>query len=250
VKQRRQAMIVTDKFAFVHLPRSGGTFVSDVIRKFFPAAHEIGYHLPRVLLPKEFSHLPVLGTVRNPWEYYVSWYHHQQSNKKHGPLFSFLSENQKLDFVQTTRNELNLCVNDKLGVLLQALPEDFSYQERHIPNLTRDVMRKIRGTGIGLYTFRFNQLFGQADDIYFCRVESLRSDLMSFFETIGVASDSLRGYVLGLDKKNISEHVHYSTYYTPDLAELVSIRDRPLIERFGYLFERASVENGGLKPSI
>ena len=69
-------MIVTDKFVFVHLPRSGGTFVTGVIRKFFPSAHEIGHHLPRELLPREYSHLPVLGTVRNPWEFYVSLYHY------------------------------------------------------------------------------------------------------------------------------------------------------------------------------
>jgi hypothetical protein len=46
--------------------------------------------------------------------------------------------------------------------------------------------------------------------------------------------------VLRSNKKNISEHLHYSTYYTPDLAELVIVRDRPLIERFGYVFEQAS----------
>ena len=58
-------------------------------------------------------------------------------------------------------------------------------------------------------------------------------------------------YVLHSDKKNIAEYLHYSTYYTPELAELVSLRDRPLIERFGYVFEQASsVENGGLMPSI
>ena len=245
-------MIVTDKFVFVHLPRSGGTFVSDVIRKFFPSAHEIGYHLPRTLLPKEYSHLPVLGGVRNPWEFYASWYHHQHSETRYSPLFCGLSENRKLDFVQTIRNALNLGVNDeKLDLLIQALPENFNYEKRHVSNVTKDVMRKIRGAGIGLYTFRFNLLFGQADDVFFCRVESLRSDLVAFFERIGAASDALRSYVLGLDKKNISEHRHYSTYYTPELAELVLIRDRPLIERFGYVFEQASsVENGGPKLSI
>jgi len=206
--------------------------------------------LPRALLPSEFSHLPVFGTVRNPWEFYVSWYHHQQSSNRHGPLISFVTENRKLDFVQTTRNALNLGVSDdKLDVLIRALPEDFNYQERHVSNLTRDVMRKIRGTGMGLYTFRFNHLFGQADDVFFCRVESLRSDLMAFFETIGIASDALRSYVIGLDKKNISEHLHYSTYYTPELAELVLIRDRPLIERFGYVFEQASSVNPRLDGS-
>ena len=53
-------------------------------------------------------------------------------------------------------------------------------------------------------------------------------------------SDELRDYVLRLDKKNTAEHLHYSTYYTPELAELVSIRDRPSIERFGYVFEQVS----------
>ena len=245
-------MIVTDKFVFVHLPRSGGTFVSELIKNFFPSAHEIGYHLPRSLLPEEYSHLPLLGTIRNPWEFYPSWYHHQYSSNRQPPLFCTLSENRKLDFDQTIRNALNLGVSDdKLDLLIQALPENFDYQNKHVPNLTKDVMRKIRGTGMGLYTFRFNLLFGQADDVYFCRVEFLRSDLIAFFERIGVMSDALRRYVLGLDKKNISEHRHYSTYYTPELAELVLIRDRPLIERFGYVFEQASsVENGGPKLSI
>ena len=48
----------------------------------------------------------------------------------------------------------------------------------------------------------------------------------------------MRSYVLGVDKKNMAEHLHYSTYYPPELAELVLIRDRPLIERFGYVFEQ------------
>jgi hypothetical protein len=146
---------------------------------------------------------------------------------------------------------LSLGVSDeKLDLVIQGLSENFDFQNRHVSNLTRDVMRKIRGSGVGLYTFRFNQLFGQADDIYFCRLESLRSDLIAFFETIGAANDALRSYVLRLDKKNISEHLHYSTYYTQDLAELVLIRDRPLIERFGYVFEQVpSVENGGTKSS-
>jgi hypothetical protein len=241
-------MLITDKFVFLHLPRTGGTFVYEVVRKFFPSAREIGYHFPRELLPREYSHLPVLGTVRNPWEFYVSWYHHHHSSNRYSPsknvLFCCVSEDRKLDFVQTIRNALDLGVSDdKLDFLIQALPENFDYQKRHIPNLTKDLMRKIRGTGLGLYTFRFNQLFGQADDVFFCRVETLRSDLMAFFERIGAASDALRSHVLGLDKKHTSEHRHYSTYYTLELAELVGIRDRQLVERFGFTFEGQHAEN-------
>jgi hypothetical protein len=131
------------------------------------------------------------------------------------------------------------------------LPEHADYSGRHIPNITRDATRRVRGTGVGYYTFRFNQMFGNADEVFFCRLETLKQDLIAFFEGIGAATDELRDYVFCSDKKNISEHRHYSTYYTPELAGLVSIRDRPLIERFGYAFEQASsVENGGPKPPI
>jgi hypothetical protein len=239
-------MIVTDKFVFVHLPRTGGTFVSEVINKFFPSAHEIGHHMPRELLAREYSHLPVLGAVRNPWEFYVSLYHYVRPKDAANKFVSWMSENRRHGFIGSIRNLLNLGVNDeRLNVLIEMLPERLDYSKRHIPSATKDVMRRVRGTGVGYYTFRFNQMFGNADDVFVCRLETLRQDLVSFFEGIGAATDELRDYVLRLDKKNVAEHLHYSTYYTPELAELVSIRDYQLIERFGYVFEQASsVENG------
>jgi hypothetical protein len=245
-------MIVTDDFVFVHLPRTGGTFVSEVIRKFFPSAHEVGHHLPRQLLPREYSHLPVLGTVRNPWEFYVSLYHYAWRIDTTSTLVNWMSENGRLDFTGSIRNLLNLTVNDeRLDVLIEMLPKHVDYSRRQIPNVNKDTMRGVRGTGVGYYTFRFNEMFGNPDNMFLCRLETLKQDLLAFFEGIGATSDELRDYVLRVDKKNISEHLHYSTYYTRDLAELVLIRDRPLIERFGYVFEQASsVENEGPKPSV
>jgi hypothetical protein len=240
-------MIVTEKFVFVHLPRSGGTFISEVIRKFFPSAREIGYHLPRTLLPRQYSHLPLLGAVRNPWEFYVSWYHHVLPRDAATPLISWISENGKIGFIDTARNALNFGVNnERLDVLMEMLPEQVDYRKRNIPNITKDALRKARGTGVGYYTFRFNHLFGDADDLFVCRFENLTQDLVGFFAGIGAATDELRDYVLRSDKKNTSEHLHYSAYYTPELAQLVLTRDRQLIERFGYVFEQAiSVTTGG-----
>lgn len=233
-------MIATDKFVFVHLPRTGGTFVSELIKKFFPSAQEIGYHFPRELIPKEYAHLPILGGIRNPWEFYASWYHHQISETRFSPLFCGLSENRQLNFAQTIQNALDLGVNfQTLDRLIQILPESFNHKQKHVSNVTKDLMRNIAGTGLGLLTFRFNLMFGNADDVYFCRQESLRADLLAFFEEIGAMSDELRTNVLDLEKKNTSEHRHYSTYYTPELAELVSIRDRLIIERFGYVFDKS-----------
>ena len=131
------------------------------------------------------------------------------------------------------------------------LPEYVDYARKYIPNVTKDAMRRVRGTGVGYYSFRFNEMLGNVDDVFIYRFETLRQDLVAFFEKIGASTDALRDYVLRRNKENTSEHLHYSTYYTPELAELVLVRDRPLIERFGYVFEQASsAEIGALKPSI
>jgi hypothetical protein len=234
-------MIVTDKFIFVHLPRTGGTFVSEIIRAFFPSAHEIGHHMPRPLLPREYSHLPVLGTVRSPWDFYVSLYHYVLPKDAATKFVSWMSENRSLGFEGSVQNLLNLGVNDeRLDALIEILPEHIDYNRRYIPNVSKAVMRGVRGTGVGYFTFRFNELFGNRNDICICRLETLREDLIAFFDAIGVATDKLREYVLHSDKKNAVEHRHYSSYYTQELADLVSVRDRQLIERFGYVFERCS----------
>jgi len=232
-------MIVTDKFVFVHFPRTGGTFITDVIMRFFPSAQEIGYHLPRYLLPNQYSHLPVLGAVRNPWEFYVSWYYHVWPRDAATPLTSWLTENGKQQFEGATRNALNLGTdNDRLEALIEKMPSNVDYGKRNIANITKDALRKIRGTGVGYYTFRFNHLFGDSAEVFFCRQERLRADLIQFLEQIGAATQPIRAYILAAEKKNSADHSHYSTYYTSELAELVSIRERAIIDRFGYRFER------------
>jgi hypothetical protein len=237
-------MLVTDKFVFLHLPRAGGTFVYDVVQKFFPSAHEVGYHFSRELLPKEYEHLPILGTVRNPWDFYVSWYHHVQPRGAASKFFSWVSENGRLGFVDTIRNALNLGVDvERLNVLIKMLPEEVDYKRRNIPNITKGSMRRALGTGVGYYTFRFNQIFGQTDQIFFCRVETLREDLVAFFDNIGVATDELREYILRLNKQNTAEYSQVSTYYPADLAELVRVRDCQLIEKFGFTFNGYSERN-------
>src|SRR5690349_13525686 len=160
-------MIVTDKFVFVHLPRSGGTFVADVIKKFFPSAIELGRHLPRELIPQKYSHLPILGTVRNPWEFYVSLYHYARSKDPNSVLVSWMSDNGKLGFADSVKNLANLGVdNTRLDKLIQMLPEHIDYSKTTIPNVTKETVRDVRNTGIGYYTFRFRQMFGNTNDVF------------------------------------------------------------------------------------
>jgi hypothetical protein len=210
-----------------------------LIKRFFPSAREIGYHFPRELLPAEYSHLPVLGAVRNPWDFYVSWYYHVWPRDAATPLISWVTENGRLDFAGSARHAINFAGDTKrFDELIKVMPERVDYGRRQIPNITKAALSKIRGAPMGYYTFRFHQLFGSPDDVFICRFENLRESLLEFFDKIGATTESLRDYVLHEEKKNASDHRHYSSYYTPELAELVAVRDHALIEKFGYRFER------------
>ena len=67
-------MIVTDKFAFVHMHKTGGQSLLNIIGASIPDARQIGYHYPFHLLPEEYRDRPLVGMVRNPWDWYLSWY--------------------------------------------------------------------------------------------------------------------------------------------------------------------------------
>ena len=94
-------MIVTPEFVFLHLHKSGGTFVNEFLIRFMPSAQQVGYHLPRSSIPSAYAQLPILGFVRNPWSYYVSWYAFQRSRPQPNALFQTVSENGRLDFAST-----------------------------------------------------------------------------------------------------------------------------------------------------
>jgi len=57
-------MIVTDYFVYVHVSRSGGTFLNKLIAEHVPGARMIQYHGHLKDLPAELSHLPVIGFFR------------------------------------------------------------------------------------------------------------------------------------------------------------------------------------------
>lgn len=71
-------MLVTDDFVFVHIPKTAGTFIQEVIRGHLPVLADWDYaHTPDSDLPDEWRHLPGFCVIRNPWDWYVSWFHYE-----------------------------------------------------------------------------------------------------------------------------------------------------------------------------
>lgn len=229
-------MIVTPRFAFLHLHKSGGTFVNTGLMRFVAGARQLGYHLPRSMIPEQFASLPLLGLVRNPWSYYVSWYSFQRSRPRPNALFQTLSHGGTLDFNATVRNMLNLDRDEELlDRVLAALPAAYTNQGLNLPSAA---LAPIRGSGLGFYSFLYRYLYGpEVAAVRLARMEQLRIELPRLLESVGEpVTAALREYIETAPALNTSEHGPHRQLYSAELVGVVAEKDAFVIDRHGYAF--------------
>jgi len=229
------SVIVTDYFVFIHLHKSGGSFVNRFLQKFEPSTSGIGYHLPYSEVPDDFRHLPVFGCVRNPWSFYVSWYSFQAGMENPNPLFMVVSENQRLGFEGTIKNLLTLSESsDRIDLLASQLPKHFGSRGQ---NLTRNCVSNLLGKNIGFYTFLFQRMFAECDKPVVARMESLREQMLKLLPGLGrPLSIDEENYIRDSRKTNVTAHKQHCDYYDHELRDLVAEKESEIIERFGYTF--------------
>ncbi len=228
-------MIICDTFVFLHLHKSGGTFVNHMMVKCISSTQRIGYHLPYSEIPDAQRHLPVLGTVRNPWAYYVSWFHFQQSQARPNPLFRICSQDGSLDFSGTIRNLVTMQENDALvDQLVSVFPDTFV---NYGLNMRKQCIDQIRGSGVGFYTFLYNRLYAGAKAPQILKMEELRQALYRLPLNLSAPESALvSDFLRSVPKLNVSDHRDYQDYYTPDLKALVERMDAPLIDAYAYTY--------------
>jgi hypothetical protein len=64
-------MFLSDKLCFLQLHRTGTTHIAKLLKKYIPEGNQIGFH-NRATKDIYNSNLFFLGSVRNPWDWYVS----------------------------------------------------------------------------------------------------------------------------------------------------------------------------------
>lgn len=228
-------MIVTEHFAYLHLHKSAGSFVNECLLRFLPDARQIGYHLPRSALPPDCVHLPVIGFVRNPWSYYVSWYTFQRRLPQQNALYRILSEEGRLDFGATLRNMMSLGSGGPLlQPLLDALPVQYGNRGLNVP---RAAMARIAGSGRGFYSFLFHHIYDGPGVRYLGRMEQLRDELPKMLLGVGQpVSLLMRSYIEDAPQRNAGGGASYVDWYDDGTRALVAERDAGIIEEFGYRF--------------
>ncbi|HEU4604378.1 MAG TPA: hypothetical protein VFS24_20555 [Steroidobacteraceae bacterium] len=227
-------MILTPHFVFLHLHKSGGTFANEFLIRFVAGAKQVGYHLPRSLIPAPYAHLPILGFVRNPWSYYVSWYSFQRSRPQPNALFQTLSQNGSLDFARTIERMLNLADDGQLlDEVLNSLPNQYTGRGLNLPAFA---LAPIRDSGLGFFSYLFRYMFGtDTRGARIERMEQLRETLPSMLDSVGVSlSPEALAYLQNAPRANTSEHSAVPSYYDARLNDLVRRKDALVIDRFGY----------------
>lgn len=240
-------MIITDRFVFIHLHKTGGQSLNDAITQCVPNHQVVGYHLPRSEVPPESRKLPVVGLVRNPWDWYVSWYAFNRKPQIRNPLFNIVSAGGRAGFKATVTKLVNLGAESgeqQRKALISLLPD--SLDGNRGVGLTKASVHELAASDDGYYAWLFGRMLGREPDnqTFIGRFENLQADFLAIMRQLNVGETAaLQEALQHRQRKNVSRHSHYSHYYDDELRDLVGRQDKSLIERFDYHF--ASVKPAG-----
>ncbi len=242
-------MIVTDNFVYIHTSRTAGTFLNKLIKENVPGARLIQYHGHLGDLPEEFSHLPVIGFVRNPWDWYVSMFADYRRKRQY--IYQIVSERGSLDFQATVSRFLRL--GDKsdqskrlLDQLVKAAPTTINARNparHHLPGLRSEHFANYP-ENIGYYSWLFQLMYEseRTHRVHIGRFENLRDEMKRLFMIAGIKKSSgIDAYLNENEVMNSSRRPQdYAGGYSPELQQLVAEKDKYLIDQFSYDFSKGN----------
>lgn len=82
-------MICTRYFNFIHVPKTGGMWVTHILREHVPPEWDLwesdAAHRGVVAVPPKYTGQPTIAFVRNPWDWYVSQFAYFQRRAHQDP---------------------------------------------------------------------------------------------------------------------------------------------------------------------
>ena len=218
-------MVVTDDFVFIHTFRMGGTScINELDGKM------IGYHRPHSLLPSEYSHLPVIGTVRNPLDWYISVYTHCLNivyPMRTSTFLNFLLDFKQYDFKETIKRLIDtswMTSTDKEKAL-KHFPQSYNWDAVRLDNLRKDEFQSYLDGDVGFLSWIFNYMYskdGSTDKVKLCKLESLGKDWKKITGK-EVSFKWLNSY---------TDSVDYISQYDDEVINLIKEKDKDYIARF------------------
>ena len=241
-------MIVTNHFVYIHTSRSAGTFLNKLILEHVPGARMLQYHGLLRDLPDAYSHLPIIGFVRNPWDWYVSMYFDYKRKQQY--VFQIISEGGTLEFEPTIARFLRLgdgSVQSKrlLEQIVSVAPDVINAQTpRGLGNsglLARHFANFPDNLGYYSWLVRLMYQSRRAHNVHFGRFENLREEALRLFTVTGTPiTEEIASYLRESRAQNSSRRPKdFTGGYSAELRQLVAEKDQSMLHRFGYDFSTA-----------
>jgi hypothetical protein len=250
-------MLLTDKFVFVHLPKTGGTFVKRTMAQVYGIKHrrtawdrlmlklrgvpfEVGgKHDPCSAIPPAYRHLPIVSSYRNPYALVVSHYRfawwrrrfeaeYAAAIAKRFPSWPDLSFEEFLEMSQAFFERpvpADSPRADEIGFLSRRWFRFFLKDPSRTPAVDDVYLRE-------------RQFERDAHPVRFLRTENLNRDLHACLLDLGypkeriecvLTAEKVRPKTGGAEKP---ADAPWQSLYTPKLVELVRRRERLLFALF------------------
>ena len=246
-------MLLTDDFVYIHMPKTAGTFVTQVLTRVYGEDRVINTddagtkHGTCRDIPASHRHLPILSTRRNPYERYVSQYRFgwwklypevfcgEDEMRRLFPHYPDLSFADYLDlaqqrFISHHRGQPTPYVNQRLAPERQIgwhTAVFVRFYARHpvavFNSLDEDAIKDRR--------YR-SDLF----DVRFLDVGNINRELHDFLLERGHPSENV-AFILDAERILPKEGGRpagdrWQSYYTPELLDRVRVRERLLFDLF------------------
>lgn len=209
--------IQADKFVFVHIPKTGGTWVRETLKRHGPKEWNMRITAAHCAIETlDPGDRTVFAVVRNPWDWYVSRY--------------FFWGTHWLDKTGGYSRPRALWTD------LERHWDDVFRKEPPNPAGFRRVTAEQVRAGDTLSATQ--ERFLGARDLWMpCRFEKLRTDVAALLARIhGPLPEPLSRALLDRPAEMRSRHRPYREYYQPGLRDLIGEADRVYMMTYGYSF--------------
>jgi hypothetical protein len=245
-------VIITDQFVFLHFAKTGGTFVTEVLKKVYGTSIEnlllpnnrwkennsgSSPHNSYRQIPEQHKNKPIISTIRNPFDRYVSLYEYRQwvrqprldvaIIREHFPAYPDLDFKQYLQFVNTLILQ-QMVDADKLKVNIGSYT--FGFIKMFFKN-PEPIIQNLDEAYLISENFKKDM-----PEIVFLRMENLNQDLYNVLRHFDYAEKDI-SFILKEEKiypegSSRSALRRWMDYYTDELFEYVKWKDRFLLKLF------------------
>jgi hypothetical protein len=269
-------MIFTDKFVYVHEPKTGGTFVTTMLFTLYNLKWTRLTHLRNILFKEvraknKYGYLihsdnkhggcqeipllqqgkKILATIRNPYDMYVSqyefgWWKRKEFMKYYQAVPEFKKNHPH--FPDITFAEYVYLSNAAFGKYFNNQPTtaDIGLRTREFVNFYCKNPSGVFARITNDHSCTLQKYASDLHDIYFIRTDQLNQGLYHFLLQMGYAHEDIsfilnHGKVLPQGKGRSAEQ-KWEKYYTPELKAFVREKERVLFTLFPEFENKVNVQ--------